>query len=150
MPDEARPTYETADDRDRERFIAKKIERIFNRKAIKLPKQYRLDYALMCDELITAWLEIKRRNIEFDQYPNVYLSLSKVMAAREFHGATGLPCVFFVQFNDCLAHAQMYKFGRQITFKGRTDRGDWQDLEPIVLIPMREWKIVEDERKHAG
>lgn len=138
-----RPLYESADDRAREAEIATKIERLLSRKLIKLPMQYRLDYMVMDDERLTAWVEIKRRFHTFDNYPNVFLSLAKVMAARELNAATGLPCRFFVQFNDCLAHADMCKPGRALRFSGRFDREDWQDIEPLVLIPMDQWKIIE-------
>jgi len=111
---------------------------------VKLPRSYRLDWAALRNDAITAWIEMKRRYRTFDQYDDTFLSLHKMIAAKELNAHTGLRCLFAVQFDDCLAYADLLDdFDWKITFGGRTDRGDWQDVEPIVLIPMRAFTILE-------
>lgn len=143
MNEQPRRIYETIDDLGQEKAIAEKLEVRWHCVMRKLPRSYRLDWAASDDGKIRAWLEFKRRYRTFDQYPDTFLALGKVMAAREFVAATSMKCLFVVQFDDALAYADMVINGREIVFGGRTDRDDWEDIEPVVLVPMADFtKIV--------
>jgi hypothetical protein len=134
-----RPTYETTTDRQHEKRIAEIISDLWFCHVRKLPVAYRLDYAASRAGEVLAWIEIKKRNCTIDQYPDVFLSLQKVIAANQLHSVSERPCMFVVEFNDALAYARIVKPGRKIMVRGRTDRNDWQDVEPIVLIPRDEF-----------
>lgn len=139
-----RPAYETPDDRVTEAGIAVTLGRIWRCDLRKLPNAYNLDYAAVRGSELLAWLEIKRRNRERLQYPTVFLSMQKVMAAHNLSAVTGKPSFFVVQFNDCLAFARVTANG-PIDFRGRTDRGDWQDQEPVTVIDSQDFKIIHRE-----
>lgn len=140
----ARPRYETPEDLKREQEIAERMGVYFKCEVKKLPLAYKLDWMAMRDEVPCAWIEAKRRFRTLDQYPDTFLSLQKLMAARELHAVSDLRCLFVVQFNDCLAYADILTPPhRKIAFKGRTDRDDWQDQEPVVCIPTAQWKVLE-------
>lgn len=134
-----RPTYETAQSKEVERQMAIALAGLWCCDVVKLPIAYRLDYAAMRDKRITAWLELKRRYRNFADHDSVFLSLQKVLAAVELNGYSGLPCLFVVQCNDGFFYTNILKEFRTIEFRGRVDRNDWQDQEPITAIPNSEF-----------
>jgi hypothetical protein len=144
----SRPRYETEGNTSDERRVASLLGAAWACEIVKLPTAYNLDFAALRDRRVCSWLEIKRRKITLHQFPTVYLSMHKVFAAHNFHAVTGLPCLFVVQFNDCLAYADMLP-KRQIDFRGRADRGDWQDQEPVALISVGDFKIITEQRAAA-
>jgi hypothetical protein len=137
-----RPLYETEHSLAIERSMAAWLEPLWNCKLVKLPHAYRLDYAALRDQQLVAWLELKRRHCAFREFPTIFLSAHKVLAARALRDASRVPCFFVVQFNDCYAFADILARGHAFGFRGRTDRGDWQDIEPVALIPVEQFKIV--------
>ena len=139
---DVRPIYETPENRAAEAEIAAVIERTWSCKLHKLPLHYKLDYMACKHDQLIGWVETKRRLINRDTFEEIYLSLIKVMAAHTLHSITGKRCFFIVQFNDCLAYANILG-ERTVIFGGRTDRGDWQDEEPLVLIPNTDFTIIE-------
>lgn len=135
-----RPQYETAEDLEREGEIAKAAGAFFKCEMVKLPRAYRLDWLALRDSTPVAWVEAKRRFRTLEQFGDTFLSLQKVMAARELNVVSGLRCLFVVQFDDCLAYADILNPStRKIAHKGRKDRGDWQDIEPVIQIPTAQW-----------
>lgn len=138
---QARPLYEAKSDRDEEREIARTLSLAWSCAVVKLPTAYNLDYAATRNNAVIGWLELKRRHCGIGEYPNIFLSLHKVFAAHKFHEVTKLPNLFVVQFDGCLAYADMLP-QRPIGFRGRTDRGDWQDQEPVSLIPIADFKVI--------
>jgi RecB family exonuclease len=134
-----RPIYETEENIAVEKSMAAWIEPIWKCKVRKLPRAYNLDYAVTRDNKITAWLELKRRYRTLSEHPTVFLSLQKVMAAERLYGVTRLPCLFVVQFNDGYAYTSMLR-ERSVEFRGRVDRGDIEDQEPVVVIPVEQFK----------
>lgn len=136
-----RTPYETDQDRVEEDAIAKMVCEAWSCAVVKLPRAYNLDRAILRDREVMAWAEIKRRKRTLEQYPSVFLSMQKVFAAHNFHLVTGKPCLFIIKFDDCLAYADMLP-KRKIEFRGRVDRGDWQDQEAAAVIPTREFKLI--------
>jgi hypothetical protein len=133
--------YERQSDRDEEARIAAILSTAWNCSVRKMPERYTLDYAAIRDGQMVAALEIKRRHRGINQFGEVFINLNKVIAARSFEHL-GVKCFFVVQFNDCLAYADLAP-KRRIEFRGREDRGDWQDQQPIVCISSTEFKIIE-------
>ncbi len=135
----ARPIYETDDTRSIELHMAAVISRFWHCDVVKLPKSYRLDYAAMRERRIVAWLELKRRYHNFGNFDCVFLSLQKVLSAVELHDHSGLPCLFVIQCNNGFFYADMVA-PRSIEFRGRVDRNDWQDQEPVAMVPVAEFR----------
>ena len=106
----------------------------------KLPLTYRLDYALTSsDDEIKAWLEVKCRS---KKYPEMHLSLHKVMAGLELSRVTGLPFLLVYAFGDEIYWKIIGPENLKIVMWGRTDRGDWQDTEPTVVFPLESFKAL--------
>jgi hypothetical protein len=138
-----RPAYETEANRVEERRIADVLAATWDCDIVKLPRAYNLDFAAIRENRLAAWLEIKRRNRALRQFRCVFLSMQKVCAADELQSVTGRPSFFVVQFDDCLAYAHIVK-QRDIEFRGRTDRNDWQDQEPVVVIPPEQFTVIQE------
>jgi hypothetical protein len=137
-----RPTYENGSTLAEEIAIAKEVGELWDVNLTKMPRAYRLDFSIRnMQGRFKAWTEIKRRFHKFDTYPNTFLSLGKVFAAREFNEYTELPCLFIVKFDDCIAYADMLP-KRELFQGGRNDRDDWQDQEPLVLVPKSDFTVV--------
>lgn len=107
----------------------------------KLPVAYRVDFALTSfDSEVKAWLEIKCRS---SKYAEMHISLHKVMAGLELSRVTGLPFFLAYAFGDEI-------YWRRITLDthlktimwGRTDRDDWQDIEPTVVFALESFKAL--------
>jgi hypothetical protein len=138
---EFRPRYETASNIEDEQKIASALSDAWRCELKKLPTSYLLDYAAVRDNRVHSWIEVKRRRRALNQFPTVFLSLQKVMAAIRLSEVSGVRCFFVIQFDDRLAYACMTK-RRPIEFRGRTDRGDRQDQEAAVVIGVEEFKTI--------
>jgi hypothetical protein len=136
-----RPRYEREGDRDEEARIAAVLCNRLQCDVIKLPSWYVLDFAATRAKEIVAFMEVKRRHHVLGHYPDVFLSLHKIFAAHNFHAVTALPCRFFVQFDDCLAWADMLS-PRAVGMRGRMDRNDPQDIEPVAYVPVDDFKLL--------
>jgi hypothetical protein len=108
----------------------------------KLPLAYPLDWALGTRARRTrAWVEAKDRSTYdwpfYERHGGVFMSAMKWATARALSHATSVPFVFLVQVKDgSLWYHRPDDWshdGVQVD-AGRTDRGDWQDVEPCVLL----------------
>lgn len=143
-----RPLYETAVDVNNEQAVARDVESAFQCVLHKLPIRYGLDYALEDEGQIKAWAEVKVRSYTMQAIGNMggyLLSLGKWIAARALCESTGLPFVLIVRATDGLYYAKFKTFhAARIEMKGRHDRGDWQDIEPCVLIETGRFNRLEE------
>lgn len=135
-----RVRYERQSDRDEEARVAEALTAAWGCTVRKLPERYTLDYVAIRDGRVVAALEIKVRNRGLEEYGDVFINLNKVITAQAFN-ALGIKSLFVVQFTDVLAYADMTP-PRRIEFRGREDRGDWQDVQPVVCIPNTDFKVI--------
>ena len=149
-----RPLYETTADLQGEKNVCEKFCKHFGLTPHKLPMSYELDFMLtkkQPDEIDKAvsFLEYKRRNFAFDEFPTVMLSLKKVMRGHELSKAAGIPSVFLVKFNNALGSCCFSNFINKpefIEFGGRTkNTRDSGDIEPVVMIPTKMFQLWELE-----
>jgi hypothetical protein len=136
-----RPTYQTNSDRLNEDSIAARFSSSWKCEFVRMPDFYPIDRMAVLRNKPVAWAEIKRRHRGLRQYADVWLSLHKTIYGRQMTETTGLPFLFLVEFNDCFAYAEI-KGQYQIVYGGRKDRGDWQDMEPCIQIPVDTWKVL--------
>jgi hypothetical protein len=69
------------------------------------------------------------------------LSLAKIIHGMELARATEKPFLVVVEWNDVVGWHKVEKV-HSIRMGGRVDRGDWQDMEPVVDIPTSEFKKI--------
>lgn len=137
-----RPLYESATDVANETAVAKQLGDATGSVMKKNPKAYEIDWCAYKNGKLTAWVEIKCRKNAKDAYPTLLLSYKKIISGclmTQFSGAAFILCVRFtdgVYFWKCPADVKDYR----VDNGGRTDRNDSQDMEPVIHIPMREFK----------
>lgn len=137
------PMYETAEDRKAEREVADEVERLRNCKLEKIKQlSYNLDFSAIRQDLIVAFVETKRRHNDLTTFPTVWFPLLKWLRARQIYRELKLPCCFFVQFDDCLAWANLITCTFTLHWRGRNDRQDAEGPEPMLLIPYQQFKVV--------
>ena len=139
-----RPTYETAEHLAAEAKVAVEIGRRWQCEAVKLPVQYRVDYALVRAGAVVSWMEVKARSVSMRQiagWGGYLLSLAKWTAGAELIRGTGRPFTLAVHATDGLFAAVVTEPGTPgVHIGGRRDRADWQDREPVVLIPVETFR----------
>lgn len=134
-----RPLYETPETLRNEDSVIKRLCRQWQCESRKLPMSYRVDYALVVKEKMVAWLEVKCRNQPYEQ---MYLSLAKWAAGTGLSKATGLPFLLVYAFKDGLCWKRVDEDKPDFYIGGRSDRGDWQDMEPMAVFPLKDFKVI--------
>jgi len=140
---EVRPLYETEEDIGREQSFVEDLCTAWQCEAKKLPIHYKLDFALMRNGIVKAFLEMKVRNYAKGDFATYMVSMAKVLAAREYSAFANVPSLLAVRWNDVsgfIALNNMKDF--EIGFGGRGDRGDSQDMEPVVFIPINNFELL--------
>jgi hypothetical protein len=138
----ARPTYENDLDRQREEELARLVAQRTGLRPAKLPVQYRVDFALYRQNALVAVAEMKYRDYtveQLDRWGGYYVSLSKIMGAETICRMTDIPFYVVINFKGDIRVATIaYPFPVVAAREGgRKDRGDWQDLEPVVCYMSR-------------
>jgi hypothetical protein len=139
----SRPIYEQAVDLAREHDIMSLVSAKWGVQYYKLPMSYRLDFILMSAEKPKAFVECKHRNFVWGKYPDVMISMSKVMAAEQMLQVTGLKTMFVVRATDRIFYTQLNRCAGNLNwlkFGGRTaTTRDDGDIEPVYHIPIEEF-----------
>jgi len=134
-----RVLYENSATLENESSVASVLEKSWGCRAFKLPISFRVDYALTVEGMIKSWAEIKCRGKRYD---DMHLSLHKWMAGVELSRRTGLPFVLVYAFNDGIVWRRVDTDQPELTIGGRTDRGDWQDTEPMATFQLKGFKTL--------
>ena len=141
-----RPVYETEKDRKMEQAIINELSDAWKIFYQKLPIKHRLDFALLDDKkAVIAWAEVKRRDNDSTTYDTYMLRLDKYMSGMQLFKLTGLPFYMVVKFSDGLYYCEVSLLSYaqlNISFGGRTDRGDSQDVEPCIYFDSNLFKKV--------
>jgi hypothetical protein len=148
-----RPTYETSDHLALETAVANRVGKAWGATPTKLPKFYKCDWALTRGDSVEAFIEVRCRNFTYEKYPTIIISSEKWAYLVNRDKTLHRPFFFCVRFADDkiyyvrpshLADAKfVVKMGGR-TAGGKNDRGDWQDIEPVVHIPTEAFKQVKE------
>jgi hypothetical protein len=135
-----RPIYESAKDRERERFAAGILEREWRIKARKQEGLASIDYRLeLPGGEVVALAEVKYRPTP---YPSIFLSLKKAPAIRQAE-RNNLDVWYCILRDDGLYSTRIdpqLRYPRQMG--GRRDRGDPDDIEELALVPWSDFTVV--------
>jgi hypothetical protein len=143
-----RPIYETERDLSRERGIADGLECLWDVKLHKLPISYQLDFIMLKNGTARGFVEMKgKHSISFEkvqEYKGYLINLNKLERASSLMRTTGLEFRIVVEGNGSVWAARYIKPPEIncVLFTGRTDRGDWQDVEPAVRLPVEDFKQI--------
>jgi len=147
-----RKLYENDKSLAGEKEFATILESKWQCKLNKLPISYHIDFMGTrnehCEffkettEKAVSFVELKCRTCKHDAYETYMLSLSKLMKARELSENTGLPVFLAVQWTDRMGFVRLNTCQCTLGVGGRKDRGDWQDIEPVVHIPIYQFNFL--------
>ena len=147
-----RPIYETDADLDRESDVIDVVEKAWNCTAAKLPIRYHLDYVLKRGDKAVALCEIKTRNYTMQKIGEMggyLMSIGKWDAAKRLSDATLLPFILIAKTLDGVYYSSFQDEFKpdDVLVRGRTDRNDWQDIEPCVLLDVSRFKKLNIDAK---
>lgn len=145
-----RPIYETGSDVAREAAIAALVAERYGATAKKLPARYCLDHAFMRGDKLVGLAEIKCRKNPSTRYPTLMVSLLKWMTARDVAKAARVPGFLVVSWTDRVGMISVDADDIVPGVGGRTDRGDADDVELVVHIPVSKFRIVSESRSRAA
>ena len=125
-----------------EDMFKRAIEKHWRCSLEKLPLDYRLDFALIKNKKIQAWVELKNRNLQSDDFNDSMINLNKWMKAKELRDSTNIPTILAVRYKDkdlwCVLADDI---DMEIRWGARTkNTRDWQDIGPAVHININEFK----------
>jgi hypothetical protein len=143
-----RPLYETKEDLSRETYVMKAVEKAWNCTMVKLPIRYHLDYVAKRGDRAVAFCEVKTRKYsmaQIDSFGGYLMSIGKWSSAESLHRASGLPFSLIVHVTDGIYFSTFKEFiPDDVLVRGRTDRDDWQDIEPCVLLNTKRFTKLEN------
>lgn len=136
----SRPLYESERDRERELSVMQAALAGRDVSAVKLPAAYEVDFGLMREGKLIGVAEVKVRSKAFD---TLMLSLHKARALRAFAEdgleAWVVACVPEGIYALAVKADELF----DLRLGGRSDRGDWQDIEPVVHFPMPPLRVAD-------
>lgn len=140
-----REVYETDSDRGRQNTARVYLETIWGCEIHTNPRFYETDWTFLKDNKVKAFGEFKYRNYSYeklDSMGGINLSLHKHMALCHLHILTLMPALLVIQL-PTIDNVPQFYYNKlvlpnipKISVWGRKDRGDRQDIEPAVQIPM--------------
>ena len=135
-----RPTYETKADLEVEKVVASQLKAEFGLDCRKLPVSYRIDWAVFKGKKLVGFMELKARKVAKNKYPTLILSLSKLMAGCELASKTNTIFWLGVKWSDTFGVCRITSPFGNIEMGGRIDRNDSADIEPVVHLPIEDFK----------
>ena len=147
-----RPVYETSSDIHREDQISKLLSDIWDVQVEKLKRFSPADVAFTSHGKIRAFAEIKVRKNARLRYPTYMISLHKLEELARLHEFSGKPCILVVQWSDDLGWWSIPDSvgDLDVEMGGTYRRGDPQDREPVVMIPVEEFVSVAPRKMNRG
>jgi hypothetical protein len=138
----SRPIYETEKDLTREKSIGKVLAKVWKAELHKLPRSYYVDWLITRNNQVKAFAELKCRSNNRRQYPSLILSLHKWIHGKQLAAEVSGEFLIIVQWKDGLFYFKESGLAVSYGFGGRKDRGDDQDMEPVVNIPVDYFKEI--------
>lgn len=137
-----RPIYETAQDRQREDAVRQYLVERYKCNYKKTGLLSGVDgYLYYPDDRVAAVVEIKCRNNAHDKYPTYMISANKWHNAKQLAKDDNVPFLLVVKFTDGV-YAIKGDRDYPTAKGGRYDRGDAQDVEQCMYIPMDKFKEI--------
>lgn len=142
-----RPIYESQVDLTHENKMKTFLEAKWNCTLHKVPLKYQVDWLAMRGKDPMAFVEFKHREkLSIDAYPRYMISLDKWMKAKQLCKEVEIPFIMVITFTEGTYYGVFAHNGlHDVTygFGGRYDRGDAQDVEPMIYLPLKKFMKIE-------
>ena len=142
-----RPMYETKQDLINENEMKSVLEIKWKCTLNKLPIKYNLEWLAMRGKVPMAFIEFKHREkLSIHAYPRYMMSLDKWIKAKQLCKEVEIPFIMVITFAEGTYYG-VFPYGDlhdvEYMWGGRYDRGDKQDVEPMVLLPLKKFMKIE-------
>lgn len=138
-----RTAYENANNLIEEIQIIRHFCEIKKQSYYKTRKFESVDFALLQNEKVSGWAEVKRRYNSSNKYSTLAISADKIAAGKIKSIATNRPYFLIIGWDDCLGYIEIKPEDEfEIKIGGRRDRGDDADTEPMIHIPINFFTII--------
>ena len=135
-----RPMYENEASLKGEADTIFEVNKAWKVDLVKMPIKNKIDCLMKrkSDGTPKAFVELKRRARKRHKYPTYMISLDKWVAGMSLQATTNLPFILIVDWEDEIGYLKCFEANQETTINmgGRKDRGDAQDIEPVVHIPI--------------
>ena len=142
-----RPIYESQVDLTPENKMKTFLEAKWNCTLHKVPLKYQVDWLAMRGKDPMAFVEFKHREkLSINAYPRYMISLDKWMKAKQLCKEVEIPFIMVITFTEGTYYGVFAHNGlHDVTygFGGRYDRGDAQDVEPMIYLPLKKFMKIE-------
>lgn len=142
-----RPIYESQVDLTHENKMKTFLEAKWNCALHKVPLKYQVDWLAMRGKDPMAFVEFKHRDkLSINAYPRYMISLDKWMKAKQLSKEVEIPFIMVITFTEGTYYGVFAHNGlHDVTygFGGRYDRGDAQDVEPMIYLPLKKFMKIE-------
>jgi hypothetical protein len=142
-----RPIYESKEDLVNENNMKSILEAKWNCELNKCPIKYNVEWFAQRGKDYVAFVEFKhRQTLSIDKYPRYMMSLDKWLRAQQLSKEVKVPFIMVITFAEGTYHGVFHHddvHDTRYMFGGRYDRGDAQDVEPMVLLPLKIFKKIE-------
>ena len=122
------------------------LEKLYNVTLKRNKTLYKYDISVVKNGVVTGLLELKDRSHYFGRYDTYTVSLDKIREGIVYTLYLGIPCTLVVRFSCGTIASYRIKSEQvksfDITYGGRNDRNDPNDLEPLVNIPLTFFKVL--------
>jgi len=132
-------------DREKQLTVALRIAVKWGCDHNEFPTHSRADFLFSRGGMAIFIAEVKCRSKDMNTYPDYMISEHKILDGIMLSKMLHIPFLIIVSWKDKLAYFEMTEswYGNADVVKGgRTDRGDKKDIEPVVLIPIEEFKVI--------
>jgi hypothetical protein len=136
-----RPTYERAEDRNRQRTVMGWFCQSYGCSAKELPPLAAWDFEATLDGDVVAIVEVKCRTNGINAYPTYLISHAKVEAMLAEASARTIAPILLVSWSDARGWVNLADAPHEVADGGRRDRNDPADIERVALIPVEEFKV---------
>lgn len=132
---------ENVDTRFKEHVFANELAKKWGCKLIKMQPHYAVDFAVIRNNKVVGWLELKNRKGNWLKYPTYMIGLKKWLNCLNLARAkyVELPFILAVRADDGAHYLNITELPSETNFKievaGTTKRGFKEDIEPCVFIP---------------
>lgn len=110
----------------------------------KLPIVYGFDYAVLKDNEIVGFIELKTRHFKTTDFGDSMINLSKWLKGKELRDGTGLLTILACRYKDKDIYCKLTDDTKRIVRWGARTKNtrDWQDIGPAVHIDIKEFKPI--------
>jgi len=145
-----KPIYENENDAQNEDALAKFCERKWNVKMVRQRKLAQFDYFAVLGSEVKAFVEMRTRSNKFDQFPDIWMNINKLVTAKTVFEITKIPHLFMVEWSDAIGVCNLNNFLEtdcEMAYMPESPnrRNAIEDREAIALIPINLFKILENK-----